>query len=168
MSINTKMTALADEIRILSGTSDAMGLDAMKNNVADANDVIDEQEDLIAQIASALEGKATGGGSSSSGSEVCTVVVTSNKSPCNLIYQTIENGIACCKTVYKSVPFSNYSIQTIIGSTLVIGQSSLMPAYRTIQVTGEIVSLTGNTTQPAETLGCTYIVNGNGTIKITL
>lgn len=65
MSVNTKMTALADEIRTLSGTTDKLGLDAMKSNVNEANGEIEGQEDLIAQISAALEGKATGGGSSS-------------------------------------------------------------------------------------------------------
>lgn len=40
MSVNSKMTALADEIRILSGTEDTMGLDAMKNNVNAANSAV--------------------------------------------------------------------------------------------------------------------------------
>lgn len=61
MSINTKMTALADEIRELSGTTEKLGLDAMTTNVSVANDTIDSQAGLIAQIASALEGKASGG-----------------------------------------------------------------------------------------------------------
>lgn len=62
-NLNEKMTALADEIRVLSGTTETMGLDAMQSNVADANDTVDTQADLIAQIASALEGKAGGSGS---------------------------------------------------------------------------------------------------------
>lgn len=39
-TVNEKMTALADEIRILSGTEDTMGLDAMKNNVNTANSAV--------------------------------------------------------------------------------------------------------------------------------
>lgn len=61
-TVNEKMTAIADEIRTLSGTTGAMGLDAMASNVGDANGVISDQTVLIAQIASALEGKAAGGG----------------------------------------------------------------------------------------------------------
>lgn len=61
MSVNTKMTALADEIRTLSGTTDKLGLDAMKSNVNEANGEIDDQADLISQIQTALTGK-TGGG----------------------------------------------------------------------------------------------------------
>ena len=63
MSVNTKMTAIANEIRELSGTTDTMGLDTMANYVGEANSEIGGQEDLIAQIASALEEKAAGGGS---------------------------------------------------------------------------------------------------------
>ena len=61
MSVNTKMTAIADEIRELSGTTDTMGLDAMASNVNEANIEVNNQANLIAQIADVLEGKAAGG-----------------------------------------------------------------------------------------------------------
>jgi hypothetical protein len=60
MSVNEKMTALADEIRELSGTTDTKSLDEMKVDVDAANAEIAEQAELIAQIATALEGKASG------------------------------------------------------------------------------------------------------------
>ena len=61
MSVNSKMTALADEIRELSGTTSSKSIDAMTADVQAANTDINEQADLIAQIATALEGKAGGG-----------------------------------------------------------------------------------------------------------
>lgn len=77
MSVNSKMTALANEIRELSGTSDKLGLDAMTTQLGEANDDINNQIDLIAQISSALEGKASGGGGSPSSNNIksCTVVI---------------------------------------------------------------------------------------------
>ena len=59
--LNTKMTAIADEIRELSNTSNKMNLDTMTNNLSEANSEINTQTDLIEQIVTALNGKAAGG-----------------------------------------------------------------------------------------------------------
>ncbi len=71
MSVNTKMKAIADEIRTLSGTTEAMGLDAMANNVGVANDEVVIQAELLAQIIAALEAKF--GGSSGDSAELPAV-----------------------------------------------------------------------------------------------
>ena len=65
MNVNSKMTALADEIRELSGTTTTKSIDAMTSDVNAANAEITDQTDLIAQITAALEGK-TGGSSGGS------------------------------------------------------------------------------------------------------
>lgn len=62
MSVNIKMTALADEIRELSGTTTAKGVDEMTTDIDAANTEIAEQAELLAQIATALEGKASDSG----------------------------------------------------------------------------------------------------------
>ena len=64
MSINVKMTAIADEIRTLSGITEAMGLDTMASTLNAENtnfaNNLTTQDNLIAQIQTALEGKAGG------------------------------------------------------------------------------------------------------------
>ena len=61
MSVNSKMTAIADEIRELSGTTGAMVLDAMASNLSKANAEVVDQADLLAQVLVALDGKDVGG-----------------------------------------------------------------------------------------------------------
>lgn len=61
MSVNSKMTAIADPIRTLSGETGKMGLDAMAGHLGDTVAEVSEQHSLIAQIKTALEGKATNG-----------------------------------------------------------------------------------------------------------
>ena len=60
MSVNSKMTAIADPIRTLMGSEGKMGLDAMAENLDEAVAKVDTQAELIQQIKTALEGKAAG------------------------------------------------------------------------------------------------------------
>lgn len=57
MSVNSKMTAIADKIRSLLGITGTMGMDAMATNLQSAVSETDTQASLIAQIEAALEGK---------------------------------------------------------------------------------------------------------------
>ena len=41
MSVNSKMTAIADEIRELSGATDKLSLDTMATSLGEANDEVD-------------------------------------------------------------------------------------------------------------------------------
>ena len=68
MSVNSKMTAIADEIRTLSGTTGSMGLDAMKAHIDEANDNISTEANLIAQIQAALKNMGSVGSGGSGGS----------------------------------------------------------------------------------------------------
>ena len=61
-TVNEKMTALAEEIRELSGTSSAKTIDNMTSDVAEANGDIEQQIGIIDQIRVALAGKASGSG----------------------------------------------------------------------------------------------------------
>jgi hypothetical protein len=61
-TVNSKMTALADEIRELSGSTSKKSLEAMTTDVSTANTEIAEQAELLEQIVTALENKTAGGG----------------------------------------------------------------------------------------------------------
>lgn len=70
------LTSLADSIRGLNETTSKMTPAQMVDAVSDAVAEIDEQTELLADLLSALEGKAAGGGSSGGGSiDTCTVVI---------------------------------------------------------------------------------------------
>lgn len=63
MSVNSKMTAVADQIRTLMGRSGKLGLDAMASQVSAANSAVLEQTALLEEAIAALEGKTAGSGS---------------------------------------------------------------------------------------------------------
>lgn len=72
MSVNSKMTALADEIRTLSGTAEVLGIDAMASNVKNANNEIITQTDLITQIQNVVDNLPdSGNGNSGISIETC-------------------------------------------------------------------------------------------------
>ena len=62
MSISTKMKALSDEVRELSGTTTKKSIEIMTNDISNANDEIVEQSELLIQITTALENKVSNSG----------------------------------------------------------------------------------------------------------
>lgn len=128
MSVNSKMTAIADEIRELSGTEDAMGLDAMVEHIGSANTEVSSQADLLAQIQSALQGKAGGssGGSSDGGPsvELCTVDMTfddinmSGTGVTRIIYCTAENSAIKTKVAVIKTDFSYTESGSVTGNLM--------------------------------------------------
>ena len=58
MSVNAKMTAIADKIRSLLGLTDKMGFDAMASNLGEVEDEVDTQANLITQILTILDSKS--------------------------------------------------------------------------------------------------------------
>lgn len=62
MSVNSKMTAIANEVRELAGTEENLGLDAMAAHLSESNNEVTDQTLIISKIKTALTGKAAGGG----------------------------------------------------------------------------------------------------------
>ena len=144
MSVNTKLTAIADEIRTLSGTTGTMGLDAMANNVAAANEEVSEQVTLLAQAVAALEDKSAGsGGSGSNGGEnvkTCTVSISGAANTAvyfmqstdgvnvNIVTQTtvgtIFGFVVCENVVCNSLMCFGQNVSSATGTAEVIYNSS--------------------------------------------
>lgn len=62
-TFDLKMTAIAEEVRDLSGVTTNLGLDEMAANLDEANSEVETQADLISQITLALENASAGSGS---------------------------------------------------------------------------------------------------------
>lgn len=73
-TVAEKMTAIANPLRTLGGTTEKLGLDAMATVATEANTEVTTQADLIAQISAALDGKAGGSGIVPTG----TLAITEN------------------------------------------------------------------------------------------
>ena len=62
MSVQEKMTALADQVRLLSGNMIRMGLDDLAQQTREVNTQVLEQTDLIGRIYQALQNVSGGTG----------------------------------------------------------------------------------------------------------
>lgn len=90
MSVNSKMTAIADEVRTLSGATDKLGLDDMATNTHEANAEVDTQEELIQRIKIALQSKVTG---AETPTQEKTIDITEN----GIVEVTPDEGYALSK-----------------------------------------------------------------------
>lgn len=176
MSVQTKMTAIADKIRSLLGLSDAMGLDAMATNLDNANTEVATQEDLIAQIAGVVAEK-----SSAFPTGNLTITIEYNNGDFGedsyqflyISYLTEENGKLVNKelsfadmtqTVGDSVSTNTANIKCIPGLTIyMFGEGWPLPSS---------TSLSDNVTQCPQFIWNDafwgYVINNNEPGSITL
>lgn len=113
MSVNNKMTAIADEIRELSGTTDMLDLDEMSSHVDDANTKIAEQESMIADMNEVLDNL---GANTTTGTSIATctinVVITAEAEVWEYGYSYLgDDGKVA--TTYVHMGYDNYSGTTL-------------------------------------------------------
>lgn len=58
--LETDLTEMADEVRVLVGTTEKMSMNKMTESVAQANESVEVQTDIISQIKTVLRGKVAG------------------------------------------------------------------------------------------------------------
>lgn len=107
------LTSIADKIRVLSGAEGAMTPAQMDGNLGEVNTEVVDQADLIAQIASALEGKASNSGSISY--DTCAVTITI---PGGILYgycaTCFEEGNIIYKHGWNSTGLGGITIPNVI------------------------------------------------------
>lgn len=120
ITVSSVLTNLADEIRVLSGTTEPLGLVEMATNVNDANDEVADQTDLIAQLASALQGKSVPGGVETCRVNIFCVDGDVTVTECSYIGLTDGEIDWCTEEIYnEGAPF-DITIENVVCKSFVI------------------------------------------------
>lgn len=134
MSVNEKMTAIADAIRAKTGKTDALTLDQMATEIEgittggteDLNDVLTEQEALIAELQAVLAEKASGGGAADPVIE--PLAITENGT------YTAPNGVDGYSPVSVNVPIPDGYIVPSGTKTITENGTHDVTAYASVNV----------------------------------
>jgi hypothetical protein len=110
MSIQSKMTAIADKIRALLGISGALGMDAMAANLQSAINETESQESLISQIEAALEGKTGAAAPEVTIGSTTVKLPTSNRS-------ISFTGLSSQPKIFSIIATGQINIDSSMGST---------------------------------------------------
>lgn len=183
-TVNEKMTALADEVRILSGTANPMGIDTMTNTLHMENtnfeNNLTEQNDLISQIATLVTTKAKPqGGADVSGVTATPSDVLSGKKFVDsagtlqtgtIVTKTSSNLTASGATV--TVPAGYYASQATksISSGSAETPATTITTNPTISIdpAGKITASVSGTQSVTPTVNVGYVSSGTaGTITVS-
>lgn len=161
------LTAIADEIRELSGAASAMGLDAMVSNLDEANIEVSSQSELIASIVSALEGKAAGGETILQKKTVTPTTSTQTVKP-DSGYDGLEtvtvNAMPTAKQATPVIAVKNNGLITAMFTTVTGGYVEAS----TISATQQLIVQEAQTIMPStsdQTINAKIYLTGAQTIK---
>lgn len=178
MSINDSMTALADEIREISGETQLLGIDDMREEIAQANDEVDIQTNLINQLISMANNLPEAG----SGDGPSLPVLTNEGTYADLLQgkQLIDSSGGI---VVGTIPTKTQNDLTSNGATVTVPSGyyasqttkSVATATRgatTISVTADDtndkLTVTGSNTQAAGYITDTAAKTASTTITLTV
>lgn len=85
-TVNEKMTALADEIRELSGITSQLSIDAMTDKVDEANAEVNSQANLITQIKNVVDSLPNAGSGEPGGSLETIDIALPRRAPGFMVY----------------------------------------------------------------------------------
>ena len=183
-NVNTKMTALADEVRTLSGTTNPMGIDTMTSTLHMENtnfeNNLTEQNDLISQIATLVATKAN----PQSGADVSGVTATPSDVLSGKKFVdsagTLQTGTIATKTSSNltasgatvTVPAGYYASQATksisSGSAEIPATTITTNPTISINSIGKITASVSGTQSVTPTVNAGYVSSGTaGTITIS-
>lgn len=177
-----RLQPLADNIKVLKG-SDSITLQQMEDTIEETNTDIVSQTDLIAQLASALQGKSVSGGGDGStpAYETCTVRLENDDMSTSYCFYALENGTPVLRSLcfpmtlneeLSEMLSAGYGLdKVIVGSTLLCMPGlTYTDTKRTGSLEGEceaLCTVDGNTfVQKGNTAGIPILINGDCTIRL--